>query len=120
MTTSLLLDTAAWDLTLDADGNIALASEPYCLAQDVSCAIRTFIGECWYDTSLGITYFDEILGQYPPIALIKKQLTDAAQTVSSEVSNIRVIITRFDQVKRVLTGQVQFTDTTGQTQNVSF
>ena len=65
---TLLLDRATWDLCLDAAGNIATASEPYALAQDASSAIRLFVSEAWYDTTQGIPYFTNILGQAPPIA----------------------------------------------------
>lgn len=34
MASTLLLDTLAWDLAVDAAGNIAVATEPYSLAQD--------------------------------------------------------------------------------------
>jgi hypothetical protein len=35
---------------LDAEGNIAVASEPYSLAQDAASAIKTFAGEVFWDT----------------------------------------------------------------------
>ena len=41
---TLLLDTLRWDLCLDVHGNIAVASDPYSVAQDVASAIRTFSG----------------------------------------------------------------------------
>ncbi|AJJ19826.1 hypothetical protein [Yersinia intermedia] len=56
MQNTLLLDRTAWDLVLDANGDIAMASLPYSIAQDVASAIKTFIGECWYDTSQGVPY----------------------------------------------------------------
>ena len=63
---TLLLDRTAWDLCLDSNGNIALASEPYSLAQDVASAVRLFLGECYYDTTKGIPYWTEVLGMLPP------------------------------------------------------
>ncbi len=42
MPKTLLLDTDEWDLVLDANGDIALADEPYAISQDVASAIRTF------------------------------------------------------------------------------
>ena len=58
---SLLLDRGAWDLVLDAEGNIAVCEEPYSIAQDVACACRTFKGELIYDVNDGVPYFSEIL-----------------------------------------------------------
>jgi len=67
---TLLLDQTAWDLVIDSNGNIAMASPPYSLAQDVASAIKLFQGELWYDTSKGIPYFNEILGHMPPLSLL--------------------------------------------------
>lgn len=114
---TLLLDTQAWDLVLDASGNIALATPPYSLAQDVASACRTFLGEVYYDTTLGVPYWQKILGQFPPISLVKQQLVDAASTVSG-VTNPIVYIGSF--ADRKITGQVQFTGPNGTTQVVSF
>jgi hypothetical protein len=59
---SLLLSRPAWDLVLDASGNIAVASAPYAIAQDAASAIRLFAGEHWYDTAQGIPCFSQVLG----------------------------------------------------------
>ncbi|WP_246550193.1 hypothetical protein [Photorhabdus caribbeanensis] len=60
-TRSLLLDTESWDLTLNDSGNIVITDNPYFVAQDVACACSTYLGECWYDTALGIPYYLRIL-----------------------------------------------------------
>lgn len=106
-TTSLLLDIISWDLTLDASGNLALASQPYAMAQDVATAVRTFLGDCWYDRSLGIDYFGQVLGQNTPLSIIKNLIVQEAQTVPG-VTNAKVFITSFKN--RQLDGQIQFTD----------
>ena len=59
---TLLLDRTVWDLVLDAGGNIARASNPYAVAQDVASAIKLFRGELFYDTAKGIPYWTEVLG----------------------------------------------------------
>lgn len=114
---TLLLDRTAWDLVLDAAGNIALADEPYAIAQDVASAVRTFIGECWYDTELGLPYWQQILGQWPPIALVKAKLVEAALTVPGVVS-AECVIVNFSQ--RKLTGQIQVVDENGITSLATF
>ena len=102
---TLLLDTQIWDLVLDAFGNIAVADNPYSMAQDVASALRLFNGECYYDTSKGVRYFEDILGKTPPLALLKSELTDAAMTVPGVTfSQAFIVVVDAD---RVVTGQVQ-------------
>jgi hypothetical protein len=111
---TILLDTAAWDLVLDANGNIAVASEPYSLSQDAASAIKTFLGEAYWDTTIGVPWIQSILGMRPSLPLLKEQLIAAALTVT-DVSAATVFITDF--TNRTLSGQVQVTSAT--TQQVS-
>lgn len=106
-----------WDLCLDANGNIALASEPYSLAQDAASACRTFLGECWYDTTIGVPYWTDILGHFPSLSLVKADLVAAAMTVPG-VDSAQVFITGV--VDRQLQGQIQVTDSTGNVSAASF
>ena len=114
---TLLLDLSNWDLVLDSNANIALASPPYAVAQDVASAIKTFLGECYYDDSLGVPYLQKILGQTPPLTVFKSAIVAAALTVPSVASatcTIQAI------TARQVTGQCQFTTTEGTTQTVFF
>lgn len=104
MATTLLLDTENWDLTLDASGNIALASEPYAQLQDVASECRVFAGECWYDTTRGVPYFESVLGELAPVPVIKEQLAAAAKLVPG-VTEATVYITSLSG--RAISGQVQ-------------
>jgi hypothetical protein len=115
--TTLLLDQSAWDLVLDINGNIAIANAPYSIAQDVASAVRTFLGECWYDTSQGLPYWSSILGQRPPLSFIRQQVINAALSVPN-VAEAKVTFDGFSG--RQLTGQVQIIDTDGVAANVSF
>lgn len=114
---TLLLDTQIWDLCLDASANIAMASEPYAIAQDVASALRLFAGELWYDNTRGIPYFETVLGQYPPSGYLKSQFEAAALTVPGVVQ-ARCINLQLSN--RQLTGTVEVIDLTGQSQNVTF
>jgi hypothetical protein len=107
---TLLLDTDTWDLVANASGNIAVADEPYALAQDAASAIRLFAGELYYDTTQGIPYFDQILGKAPPVSLMKAYFNRAALTVPGVVSAKTFIQSWTD---RTVTGQVQVTDEAG-------
>lgn len=82
---TLCLDIQSWDLFSDANGNIGMAMPPYAIAQDVATAARTFAGEEWYDTSVGVQYFEKILGKRPPAAVIQQQMVKAALTVPGVV-----------------------------------
>lgn len=104
MATTLLLDRTAWDLAIDAIGNIALASETYSILQDVSSACRLFQGELWYGGTDGIPYFDQVLGQHQPIQVLKEGLVRAALTVPGVLA-ATVFLT--EAAGRTLTGQIQ-------------
>lgn len=114
---TLLLDRTAWDLVLDAGGNIAAADAPYSIAQDVASAVKTFTGDCWYDNSVGIPYFDQVLGQFPALQFVQSLLQDEALTVPN-VAKAQVV--GLDIVNRKLTGQIQVIDTDGVESGVSF
>jgi len=102
--------TPGWDLCLDSSANIAMAGMPYSYAQDAASAIRTFIGECYYDTSLGVEYFQRILGYNPPLELVRAQFVAQALTVPGVVA-ARVFFSSFTD--RELKGQVHVTDNAG-------
>jgi hypothetical protein len=104
MAATLLLDRSAWDLAIDAQGNIAKATEPYSAVQDVASACRLFEAEYWYDVSIGVPYFQQILGHFQPIQVVKTALEAAALSVP-EVTAATVLLDGI--VGRQLTGQVQ-------------
>ena len=114
---TLLLTRDLWDLCLDANNNIAVASDPYSVAQDVASACRTFLGEVYYNTTLGVPYFQQILGKFPPLALLKAQLCAQAARVPG-CTNPQCFIASV--ANRTVTGQIVFTDSNGKTQTVAF
>lgn len=111
MPRSLLLDPDNWDITLDASGNLALAPESWSLAQDAASAIKLFAGEQYYDTSQGVPYWDEVLGKWPPISLIKGRMVEAALTVP-KVVQAKCYLAAIGP-DRLARGQVHVTDTDG-------
>lgn len=112
MADTLLIDTDNWDLCVDAAGHIAVCENPYALAQGAACAIKAFRGENYYNTQLGIPYYETILGKSPPLSLIKAELVAAAKTVP-EVVDARAFIASI--TNGVVTGQVQVVDASGAT-----
>ena len=112
---TLALNTVTWDLTLDVSGNVATTSGDAAILQDVASACRLFIGELWYDTTRGIPYFQNVLGQYLPTAFLKAALADAALAVPGVTSASAVNLTMNG---RTLSGQIEVTTSTG-TQTVT-
>lgn len=110
MASTLLLGTDTWDLVLDASGNIAVADEPYSLSQDAASACRTLLGECYWDTTVGVPYLTQIFGKSPPPSLVKAQLEAAALTVP-DVAAAKVLLASLTD--RGLAGQVQVTPASG-------
>ncbi len=114
---TLLLDQNVWDLVIDASGNIAMASAPYAIAQDVASAVRLFLGELWYDTTQGIPYWTKILGKLPPASLMIALINDAALKVPDVVS-CETLIGSF--TARGVTGQIRFVDANNITTAINF
>lgn len=100
--------SADWDLTLDPAGNLLLTDPDTSLAQDVASAIRTFLGECWYDTTLGLPYFQAILGQHPPRSLVVSKIVQEALRVPDVAT---AAVTFLGLKDRALTGVVRITST---------
>jgi hypothetical protein len=114
---TLFLLPDSWDLVTDASGNIAMATNPYSQAQDAASAIKLFDGELYYNTSLGVPYWSQILGRFPPLSLVKLRLQQAALRVPGVVAAVAVI-SSFKN--RELTGQVQIANSDGATATAAF
>ena len=112
MSSTLFLDPAVWDLTLDASNNIAVAPEPYALAQDAASAIKTFLGEVYWNTTIGVPYLQQIFGFNPPLALLKQYLVQAALSASADIASAQVFLSSLDPTTRILSGQIQIVSTT--------
>lgn len=109
--TTWLLDWETGDSCLDANGNIAVASAPYAIAQDVATQCSTFSGECWYDSTLGVPWWQQILGKRPPASLIAS-LFEAQALLVPDVETATVTIGGLN-AKRGAIGQMLITDTDG-------
>lgn len=104
MGSTLKLDDGTWDLTLDAAGDIAVADGAEALAQDAASAIKTFAGEVYYDTTIGLPYFTEILSKTVSLPLTKQRMIDAALRVPG-VYSAQCYLTSLSN--REVSGQVQ-------------
>lgn len=126
MPSTLLLSVSGWDLTLDNNLNIAIAPEPYALAQDAASAIQTYLNEVYWDTTIGVPWLQQILGpppgmrSPPPLALIKQVLVAAAISANVDISSAQVFISSLNPVNRVCSGQVQVVSVSGSVAAASF
>ena len=107
-TTSLLLDDN-WDLTLDSLGNLATTSQPYAVAQDVACACLLTLGEAIFDDTIGIPYFEQILGTPAPIGLLSSYLKEQAERLTT-VRKATVTMTT-ERTTRTAKGYIEIIDT---------
>lgn len=103
--------TTGWDIFVDDSGNLAVRTGGDAIAQDVASAVRCFMGECWYDASLGVPYFQQVLGYRVSLQFVKQALVAAASVVPG-VASIACFLT--GPVNRVVGGQLQVTSQTGQ------
>lgn len=109
---TLALDNENWDLTIDANGNIAMATGAQALAQDAAAACMLYLGELWYDTTQGVPYFTQLWGKLPPQSLIQAKFEQAALTVPG-VESATVALTSFTD--RNIAGTVTITSSSGGT-----
>ena len=115
---SLLLDTDTWDLTLDKAGQIVQTDGAYCIAQNVSNAIRLFTNDAWYDPDRGIPHFAIELGESSPsISVLRSRIRKAAIEVDG-VDDATVTIEGLTE--RTVTGSILLQLDTGETAEVMF
>ena len=106
-----MLDRTAWDLCIDATGNIAVAANTYSMLQDVASGARLFLGELFYGPpTRGVPYFTEGLGEPFPTQLLKARIVQAALAVPGVLSAQCFLATVSE---RGITGQIQVQTTTG-------
>lgn len=113
---TMYLDPATWDLSVDASRRIALATDQYATAQTVANACRLWTGEAPFNADRGIPYETEILGKQPSPRLLSGWFETEAETVPGVQSAVAVI--QFNNSSRQLSGQIQCTLTDGTVINV--
>lgn len=90
MAKSIPLNTSTWDIFLDAAGNLSLTDNDSSIAQDVASAVRTFKGECYFNNTLGMPYFESIFGKAPPNSFVTSNIKQQAFTISG-VNSVNVV-----------------------------
>ena len=115
MAYTLLLD-ANWDLTLDAEGNMATVIDAYAIAQNVANAVRLFTKDAYFNQDEGIPHFDIELGHQPPLSVLRSRIVKAAQGVDG-VADVTVNLDE-TMTDRVLRGEIFIMTTAGEQINV--
>ena len=107
---TLLLDTEAWDLTLDSGGNIATTQDSYGIAQNVANAVRLFMNDAYYDPERGVPHFLIDLGVTPDMSVVRSRIRRASLSVDG-VTDANVEITTITD--RVMGGTIAVTTEEG-------
>lgn len=115
-TKSFLLDDR-WDIQLDDLGNIAITKNPYAVAQDVACACKTELGECFYNKSIGLPYFEKIFKRQVGIRFVQSKLQAEANKLSY-VSQTQCTLA-VDTIKRLTTGMISIIDTNNEESTIN-
>ena len=104
--------TSQWDLTVDENGNIAMIDDGLQIAQDVATACRVWRGESLFDTTRGIPYKEEIMGNLPNMTVLQAYCSQEGTRINgAEIITIKDV--SFEN--RVLKPDIQITTNTGDT-----
>lgn len=103
---TLFLKVDTWDLAIDTQGNLAIATEEYQQAQDICSSCRVFYGDDYYNKTDGIPYLESIMGKSNyPISLYQRHLHDRSMLVSGVVS---IDVKLFPLKDRIMSGTIDF------------
>lgn len=97
-----------WDITVDSTGNIAILEGPAAVAMDVACACQVFLGECYYNNTLGIPWQENILGKQFSGSYLAQKLEAEAMKISVVTDAIAVVT--IDRTTRKVTATIRVTD----------
>lgn len=77
---ALAIYPATNDVYLDSSGNLATVQDAHAVGQHVRQRLKTFSGEWFLDTTIGVPWLSEILGEgYAPAlaeAVVKSEILD--------------------------------------------
>lgn len=100
-----------WDITLDADGDILVIEGGAAVAMDVACACQVFLGECYYDNTLGIPYQTNILGKAFSGSYLAQKLQNEAKKITAV--NDAVATVTINRTTRKVNATIRVTTTEG-------
>ena len=94
-----LMETTIHDLVV-IEGNVPLYSG---LDQRIDCMLRTFRGEWWLDSTIGVPYFEEILKKNPDMSVVRQAFASVILSVPGvqEITRLDVKFLRPARALRV-------------------
>lgn len=96
------LDAGTWDVAV-VGGSFAIRKGAAAVAQDMSTAVRLFLGEYVYDALAGVPYLS-IFGQTTSLPILKSDISTAAAAIPGAEN----VVCYIESVKdRCVSGQVQ-------------
>ena len=114
---TLMLDDS-WDITLNSDGKIKVATDAYAIAQNGSNAVRLFQRDAYFDQQKGIPHFDIELGHVvAAVPILESRIKQALLAVDGISDALAVLEI---EKNRVLGGNAYITLTGGETAKISF
>lgn len=119
-----------WDLTLDGARNwTAISSETIddqnqpigeakYAAQTVANSVRQFVNDAYYFKNEGLPYFENVLGEKPPQALVEAYIRQRAEIVPLTTA-IEILQYNYDSASRVISGDIRVYTVNGGVHDVS-
>jgi hypothetical protein len=96
------LDTTTGDLELDSNNDLILVTGVDAIAQDVTVRLKTFLGEWYLDTRVGMPYFEQLLGKKPRLGAVRSLFLEAIQQTPG-IQTVNDLQVAFDGAARLLT-----------------
>lgn len=91
-------ETSNNDLFLDGSGNIALAYDLDAVLFACKAAAETLLGECVYQTNIGIDYFNLVWSGSPNLRKFENALIAQLQSVANVTSVVNVSVTMTNNI----------------------
>lgn len=102
-----------WDIQLNKDGNIEVATGDYAIAQNCANAVRLFTDDAFYDRTRGIPHFDIELGHsvMASMTVLKNRIKQSCLAVEG-VTDCEISL-KNDKDNRLESGQVSLATVNG-------
>lgn len=110
----------AWDLQLDAGGNISISTDLEAIAQNVANECRLFKNDAYFRFEDGTEWFSIQLGEKLNRSLVANQLRKSAESVDGVYKVLGVTFTDFNTESRTFSGKIEFLTEGGESGSVGF
>lgn len=113
---SLLLNND-WDISLDSNGDLKMATDNYSIAQNSACRCRAFTNDMYFNQKDGVPHFLVDISQRPNISVVAAAMEKVARGTEgvSEAAMTDIAVS----TDRTLEGTIILTLDNGETINVT-